>query len=153
MFVLQGLLYDTAGGERYRTLTSNYYMKSDAAILMFSVDDNYSFTRLRDEVENALNFISSDNFVWVLLGHKSDLSREVAMETILSLAQELNTKLYFFASSKTGENVVEVLEAVIMHVHKTHRGRPPRTDSHSVSISRTTKVTKSQSSGGRECTC
>lgn len=153
--VLQASLFDTAGGERYRTLTSNYYMNSDAAILVYSVDSNYSFARLRDEVENAARFIHSENFVWVLLGHKSDLSREVPVESVLALAKEINTRLCFYASSKTGENVVEVLETVMVYVHKTLRGRyrPSNTGTHKLTTANDkTKVTKSQSTSA-ECAC
>ena len=152
-------MYDTAGGERYRTLTSNYYMNSDAAILMFSVDDNHSFARLRDEVENAARFIHSEKFVWVLLGHKSDLNREVSLESVVTLAGELNTKLYFFASSKTGDNVVEVLESVLVYVHKLQgrHHRPSRSGSHRLTMAANTtnkspKVTRSQAKSS-ECSC
>jgi len=63
-------LFDTAGGERFRTLTSNYYFKSDAALLMYSVEDSYSFERLQEEIENAARFLDIDDLVWALVGNK-----------------------------------------------------------------------------------
>ncbi len=150
------MLFDTAGGERYRTLTSNYYMHSDAAILMYSVDDQYSFARLSDEVENAAKFIDTDDFVWVLVGHKSDLSREVPTERVVALAKELDTKLYFLASAKTGENVAEVMESVIRHTHKVLRRRHRSSGgggAHRLSMPTNTKTKVTKSSAANECAC
>ena len=155
--MLQANLYDTAGGERFRTLTSNYYLNSDAAILMYSVEDNYSFERLKDEVDNAKKFINLDEFVWVLVGHKSDLNCEIAEDSIAALAAQLETKHSFFASSKTGENVVQLFDKVISSVHKVRRGRPARHYSQSygqiqnMSKPLITKSADSNSNGGCSC--
>ena len=119
-------MFDTAGGERFRTLTSNYYQNSDAAILMYSLEDSYSFERLKDEVDNAIKFVNPDEFVWVLVGHKSDLGSEISEDTIAALAAQLDTKLSFFASSKTGENVVQLFDRTVSYVHKVRRGCPVR---------------------------
>lgn len=93
---------------------------------MYSVEDSYSFERLKDEVDNAQKFVNFDEFVWVLVGHKSDLSCEISPDTVAAWAAQLETKLSFFASSKTGENVVQLFDKVISHVHKVRRGRPAR---------------------------
>lgn len=153
-------MYDTAGGERFRTLTSNYYLNSDAAILMYSVEDSYSFERLKDEVDNAMKFINPDEFVWVLVGHKSDLSCEISEDSIAGWAAQLNTKLNFFASSKTGENVVQLFDKMVSHVHKVRRGRPTRNYSqsrgqvHSLHKPLITKSSgKEESSNNNGCNC
>jgi GTPase SAR1 family protein len=93
---------------------------------MYSVEDSYSFERLKDEVDNAAKFIDPEEFVWVLVGHKSDLDCDIAEETIAAWAAQLGTKLNFFASSKTGENVVQLFDKVVSSVHKVRRGRPAR---------------------------
>ena len=159
--VLQANLYDTAGGERFRTLTSNYYLNADAAIMMYSVEDSYSFERLKDEADNAKKFINLDEFVWVLVGHKSDLNCEIAEESIAALAAQLETKLSFFASSKTGENVVQLFDKVVSNVHKVRRGRPARCYSQSYGhglqvhhITTSPNITKSRNDGSSsDCSC
>ena len=116
-------MYDTAGSERFRSLTSNYYFKADAALLMYSVDDSYSFERLQDEIQNAARFTDPDYFVWALIGNKSDLTMEVDVRRIEARCEQLHTNLKFFTSAKTGENVLEALEAVIKHVHEHKMSR------------------------------
>ena len=32
-------IYDTAGQEKYKVLTNNYYKKADGIVLMYSVED------------------------------------------------------------------------------------------------------------------
>ena len=98
---------------------------------MYSVEDSYSFQRLKDEVDNATKFINLDEFVWVLVGHKSDLDYEVSEDSVAAFAAQLDTKLNFIASSKTGENVVQLFDRVISHIHKVRRGRPVRHSSQS----------------------
>lgn len=93
---------------------------------MYSVEDSYSFERLKDEVDNASKFINADEFVWVLVGHKSDLGCEIAEDSIVAWAAQLDTKLVFSASSKSGENVVQLFDKVVSCVHKVRRGRPAR---------------------------
>ena len=153
--VLQANLYDTAGGERFRTLTSNYYMNSDAALLLYSVEDSYSFERLKDEVENARKFVNDEEFVWVVVGHKSDLNCEISEESISAWAAELDTKLNFYASSKTGENVVQLFDKVVSHVHKIRRGCPIRLSckTHSVHKPLVTTSSPSGKDGSSSCAC
>lgn len=127
---------------------------------MYSVEDSYSFERLKDEVENAMKFVNPDEFVWVIVGHKSDLNCEIPEESIISWACELDTKLNFFASSKTGENVVQLFDKVVSHIHKIRRGRPARQHSQSsghVNLRKpliTTSSSSTKDSGsGSSCAC
>lgn len=129
---------------------------------MYSVEDSYSFERLKDEVDNAMKFVNPDEFVWVIVGHKSDLNCEIAEESIIAWAAELDTKLNFFASSKTGENVVQLFDKVVSHVHKIRRGRPVRHMSQSYGpnhslrkplITPSTSSAKDASGNSSSCAC
>lgn len=121
---------------------------------MYSVEDSYSFERLKDEVENAMKFINPDEFVWALVGHKSDLNCEIPEESIAAWAAQLETRLSFFASSKTGENVVQLFDRVVSHVHKIRRGRPVSHYSQSgQSHSHTAIKISSQNSAHNSCSC
>ena len=62
--------YDTAGGERYRSLLKMYYRNCDAAILMYSVSDRKSFEEL--EYFRKLVSESEPNCAFFVVGCKSD---------------------------------------------------------------------------------
>lgn len=98
-------------------------MNSDAAILMFSVDDNYSFERLQDDIDNTLRFVDPDNYVWAVMGNKYDLPMEVDPQRVEDRCAYLETELSFYISAKTGENVMPALDKVIKHVHQKRKER------------------------------
>lgn len=118
---IQMVLYDTAGGEKFRSLTSNFYRNAHAAVLMFSVDDAVSFYRMEMEVQNAQSFVGKD-FVWVVVGNKSDLTRDpqISEERVEVFCAGLGSQLWLYTSVKTGENVDEVLELVARELHMRH---------------------------------
>lgn len=119
----QCYLNDTGGGERFRTLTSNFYRNASGAILMYSVEDRFTFENLQEWIENAHDSIDDiDNFVWALVGNKSDLPLEIEHDTILARQEQLNTDLSFFTSAKTGENVTAAFERIIEAIHSKKCG-------------------------------
>lgn len=118
--ILQTQIYlnDTGGGERFRTLTSNFYRNASAAILMYSVEDHYTFENLQEWVENAQDSVDPDKFVWAVVGNKSDLPLEIEHETIRAFCDKLGTELNYFTSAKTGENVQSTLNDIVKAVHR-----------------------------------
>ena len=116
---MQAVLNDTANAERFRTFTTSYYRDVDAAILMYSVDDTYTFESLQSWIEEASEYCArSKKFVWAVVGNKSDLQSEVGVDRAHQLCEHLNTKFCFHTSAKTGENVVSVFEEIIQEVHR-----------------------------------
>ena len=123
---LQVRLHDTGGGERFRTLTSNFYRNADAAILIFSVEDQYTFENLQEWYENASEVLPDvENFSWAVVGNKCDLPLEIEQESIDIKCKQIGTGLQFFTSAKTGEMVKESFEALIHEVHKKCLARRP----------------------------
>ena len=72
---------DTAGLERFKTITSSYYKVAHGIILVYDITDRESFSGIQNwmaEVEKYAN----DNVTRILVGNKSDLesSRAVSFE-------------------------------------------------------------------------
>ncbi|PFX23834.1 ras-related protein RABE1e-like [Stylophora pistillata] len=106
-------VWDTAGMERTRSLTSNYYHNSQAVILVYAIDDMYSLTMLRNwiidinkDAGEALKF---------LVGNKIDLTEEGTQVDKQLADQFCNnngiTKLYE-VSAKTGKGVREMFDDI-----------------------------------------
>ena len=159
MYLLQVYLHDTGGGERFRTLTSNFYRNASAAILMYSVDEMLSFQNLQEWIENLQSSMipwDPDNFAWAIVGNKCDLPLEIEHDTILSLCKNQKTNLNFFTSAKTGENVKEAFEKIVEEVHrKLSRARAaPQQHSNQSNIKiggRTGSKSSSGASDGKKC--
>lgn len=108
-------------------MTSNYFQKAHAAVLMFSLDDELSFYKMEAEVENARPFLDSD-FLWVVVGNKSDLAREprIGEEKVEAFCAKLGTTLWLYISAKTGENVEQVLDTVAKELYRVRYGSVTR---------------------------
>ena len=91
------ILYDTAGQERYRALSKNYFSKTDVIILIYDITNKKTFEDIEkwlDSVDDLLSNRKTGNYIIFLLGNKSDLVgkdyelREVAEEEAKNLCEE-----------------------------------------------------------------
>lgn len=104
-------LWDTAGSERYHSVSPFIYKNAAVIILVFDLTDEMSFDKLSFWVEKLEGLIREP--VVILVGNKKDLEdkREVSKEKISTFAKDHNY-LYLEASAKTGENITEILRVV-----------------------------------------
>lgn len=150
---------DTGGGEKYRTLTSNFYRHASAVILVYSVDDAYTFDNLQIWVEECKSSYegTSDNIIWAVVGNKCDQPIEVPEERVVSRCKDLDTELYFYVSAKTGENVETMLESIVKAVHESSMTlqSQKKSDSYTPSGIRVASTTKQSSfpSNNDSCKC
>ena len=63
---------DTAGQERFRTLTSSYYRNADAILVVFDITNEDSFTDVPAWVEEGQRYAVDS--IMFLVGNKSDLA-------------------------------------------------------------------------------
>ncbi len=64
-------LWDTAGTERYRTITPIYYRKVDGVLLIFDLTDRVSFRSIQYWIDE-LSEKGEDGAQLMLVGNKSD---------------------------------------------------------------------------------
>lgn len=63
---------DTAGQERFRTLTPSYYRNAQGAILVYDVASRQTFSRLDNWLEELDTYATNTNIVKMLVGNKID---------------------------------------------------------------------------------
>ena len=102
-------LWDTAGTQKFKSITTGYYRGANAAFVVFDLTSKSSFDSVSDWIENYYKYSNPDSEKHVILiGNKSDLkeNREVTQEQIDNFT--LNNKIkYFETSAKNGENIEE----------------------------------------------
>ena len=151
---MQVTLWDTAGGERFRTLTNNFYRDAHGAMLVYSVEDSYTFENLKDWIEDATPYINLDTFEWELLGNKSDLANEVGRERVKTRLEHLNSNLFYHVSAKNGNNVMEAFNHLITTIHKKCTTKQVTHSSHSRQRENTIVVdSTTAASGGKRSSC
>jgi small GTP-binding protein len=103
------LIWDTAGQEAYRGLTSQYYRDAKIALIVFDLTNPTTLNSVKDWHTRLLDANQSPVIV-VLVGNKSDLpTRQVSREQGEAVAAEIKA-LYREASALTGKGVTEVFE-------------------------------------------
>ncbi|PFH36473.1 putative Ras-related protein Rab2BV [Besnoitia besnoiti] len=97
-------LWDTAGHERFRSVTLSYYRSAMGALVVFDVTKRESFESVRSWL-HELDERAPQNVQRILVGNKADLEeRAVSREESRRLAAEFNLR-YIETSAKTGQHV------------------------------------------------
>ena len=102
-------LWDTAGTEKFRSITTGYYRGADAAFVVFDLSSKNSYNAVGDWIENYYKYKNPDSEKnVVLIGNKVDLvdKREVTKEEAENYVKA-NNIFYFETSAKEGDNVEE----------------------------------------------
>ncbi|XP_003745104.1 ras-related protein Rab-18 [Galendromus occidentalis] len=112
-------LWDTAGSERFRTLTASYYRGAQGAVLVYDVTCRESFEKLDSWLIELETYATHKNIVKMLVGNKVDKheQRQVTKQEGISYARR-HQMLFVEASARTSENVTgcfEELVAKILH--------------------------------------
>ncbi|KAK8017639.1 hypothetical protein PG993_013965 [Apiospora rasikravindrae] len=112
-------VFDTAGQERFRTLSTSYYRGAHGVILVYDISSRSSFAGMEKWIDEAkLN--AAPNAVLYLVGSKLDKvaggGRAVTYEEGQAFA-EANGALFCEVSAKTKENIkrpfVEVVDQIV----------------------------------------
>ena len=102
-------LWDTAGTEKFRSITTGYYRGADAAFVVFDLTSKPSFKNLNEWIESYYKYSNPDvEKNVVLIGNKCDLveERKVTQEEIETFIKD-NNIIYFETSAKDGKNIDE----------------------------------------------
>lgn len=106
-------LWDTAGQEQYRTITSVYYRGIHGIILMYDITSAESFHNLSSWLDEIEANKPDDNVKIILVGNKIDREdREVTYEQGLKFAREHNM-LFIETSAKTAEGTTTAFQELV----------------------------------------
>ena len=103
-------IFDTAGPERYRSISSTTINLADDFLLVFGVDDKKTLETIRYWIKSIEEDCDIKKKVLFLVGNKIDIEkREITKEEALSFAKTNNIR-YFETSAKTGFGIKEILK-------------------------------------------
>ena len=115
-------IYDTAGQERYFSMTTNFIRNRDCIFLCFSLANSNSFYECQKYL-NYINDYKKDNSIVFLIGTFLDMKdkcKNINKQDIENLIDKNNFK-YIEISSKTGEGIRELFDLSLNMMKESHR--------------------------------
>jgi len=107
-------LWDTAGHERFRTITSSFYKGAHGIIIVYDVTNIKSFNSVTKWIENIREHTNNPNII--LIGNKLDAeNRVVSFDQGNSFAINNNIKFYE-TSAKNGDNVYDAFTSFTANI-------------------------------------
>ena len=109
-------IWDTAGQDRFRSITRNYYKGADGIILIYDITKQETFENVRNWINNIKDE-APDRVVLILVGNKVDdeRNRVVPKSEGEEIAKEFNLP-FFECSAKSDINVTPVFDTLIKKI-------------------------------------
>ena len=96
-------IWDTAGQEKFRTITKAYYRGANGILLVFDLTNRDSFEQTKTWMDSITEAMS-DPVDIVLVGNKCDMERQISREEAENKAKQFNIP-YFETSAKANINI------------------------------------------------
>ena len=161
--IMKLIIWDTAGEEKYNSLSATYYRDKDCIMICYDTNDPESFKKV-DKWRDHIDDYGADEAVIMLVGCKSDLSMENRFgyeekaQTIINQDKwkKYNT-IYVECSARTGDNVRNVFIAaaeLVLQKRKAlkREGGFPRRIDDTVTFNEET-ASSSNRGASSSCTC
>ena len=108
-------LWDTAGNERFRSLTNIFYKGSQIVIFVYDITHKKSFIGLKKWVEDVENIIDN-NYICGIVGNKQDLysQEEVKEEEVKEYADSKGMKYKLVSANGNPKGFNDFLEELVV---------------------------------------
>lgn len=124
-------IWDTAGQEKFRSLTSSYYRGAQGVILVYDVTRPETFKDLKEIWLKELEIYADlDDLILMVVGNKIDLQpdRQVSTEEGAQLAKELSA-LFMESSAKTKVGIKAIFEELVRKIVQSSSGNKKKPES------------------------
>ena len=110
-------IWDSAGQERFKTVTKQYYKNAEGIMIIYDVTSEDSFSLIEEWFKSIIENKRKGAEV-ILIGNKKDMvNRVISAEQGESLAKKFEIK-YYETSALSGENVDQVFEELAENILK-----------------------------------
>ncbi|XP_031135429.1 ras-related protein Rab-25b [Sander lucioperca] len=117
-FTIKAQIWDTAGLERYRAITSAYYRGAVGALLVYDITKHLTYESVERWLKELYDH-ADPHIVVMLVGNKTDLEseRSVPNEEAKDYAEK-NGLLYLETSALASTNVEAAFNSVLSEIHR-----------------------------------
>jgi Ras-related protein Rab-8A len=116
-------IFDTAGQERFKSISQNYIKKANGVLLMYDISDEASFNNIENWMQNIQDN-SGNKMCIVLVATKCDLVEErvVSKESGEKLAEKYGIHFYE-TSSKDNINIEKSIYDITEKIIEKNKGK------------------------------
>ena len=106
-------IWDTAGQEKYRTLTKYFYKDATMIIMVYDITRKDSFESLKNYWYKEIQVLGEKNFILAIAGNKSDLydREQVPEEDARNYAKSINA-VYGLTSAQNNSGIDKLFEDI-----------------------------------------
>jgi len=121
--IVKAQIWDTAGQEYYRAVTTAYYRGATGALLVYDITKYSTYINITRWLKQIREY-TEPNIVIMLVGNKSDLShlRAVSTEEAESFSSE-NGLTFIETSALDASNVESAFQAILTDIYRISTGR------------------------------
>ena len=112
---------DTAGMEKYSSLSKSYFQKIEAVAFVYAVDNEESLDQIRVRWLQAANTLAAGTTMRFLIANKTELNEiEVYAETVNELVANPSNKFdgHYEVSGRENSGVEHAFEDMALKIHK-----------------------------------
>ena len=119
--VIKAQIWDTAGTEKYRSITNAYYKGAKGAFVVYDISRKTSFNNI-DKWLFDLKNNGDENINIVLIGNKIDLENQREVTTEEGEKKAIINKASFIeTSAKNGDNIEKAFNLMIENVYENFK--------------------------------
>ena len=119
--VIKAQIWDTAGTEKYRSITNAYYKGAKGAFVVYDISRKTSFNNI-DKWLFDLKNNGDENINIVLIGNKIDLENQREVTTEEGEKKAIINKVSFIeTSAKNGDNIEKAFNLMIENVYENFK--------------------------------
>jgi small GTP-binding protein len=119
--VIKAQIWDTAGTEKYRSITNAYYKGAKGAFVVYDISRKASFNNI-DKWLFDLKNNGDENINIVIIGNKIDLENQREVTTEEGEKKAIINKASFIeTSAKNGDNIEKAFNLMIENVYENFK--------------------------------
>ena len=116
-------LWDTAGQEKFKSLTRMYYQDAEAAVIVYDATFRESFESAKNWVADLRENANVPDLLIALVGNKCDLTDkiEVVLEEAHGFAKSIKAEIIKETSAKDNNGVNELFQEIAVKLYKKQK--------------------------------
>ena len=118
-------LWDTAGQEKFKSLTRMYFQDAEAALIVYDVTFRPSFEAAKKWVEDLKQNSNVQDLVLAIVGNKNDQmdNYQVKLEEVHEFAASVNAEVVKETSARDNNGVSELFQIIASKLLKKTKAK------------------------------